>query len=69
VKPIEWREESRDFWRSECGRFDVFPDASRRGQFVAVDWECGVKRKGFTDIERAKVWCQLVAKRATEMAR
>jgi hypothetical protein len=69
VKPIEWREQSRGFWRSDCGRFDVMPDASRPGEFIAFDWERGTKHKGFTRSSLAKIWCQQQANSATDLAR
>lgn len=64
---LVWSEQSPDFWRSACGRFDVFKSADT-GEFVALDWDAGRTHRS-AGVGAAMRWCEGRAADRAEAAR
>jgi hypothetical protein len=55
---LVWSEQSGDFWRSACGRFDVFRSADEdRGDWVALDCDLGRTHRS-AGVGAAMRWCE-----------
>jgi hypothetical protein len=51
---IVWTRWSRGFWRSPCGRFDLFRHSEG---WTAIDWDLG-RRYLHADKTEVKAWCE-----------
>ncbi len=53
---LSWNEQSTDFFRSACGRFDLWkvPVGST---WLAIDWNAGKRFRGL-DREACERWCR-----------
>jgi hypothetical protein len=51
---ITWDRWGRGFWRSQCGRFDVFGHSQG---WTAIDWDLGTTRVFATE-KLAREWCE-----------
>ncbi len=60
---MNWTKQSKGFWRSDCGRFDIIEcpgEAVNWEYYRAFDWDLGKTYTGGS-LKNAQAWCLLAA--------